>query len=57
MYFRVLRVRGIVGVLRLLRDQRWVELLVAVDIARIDVLGLLAIGSLLYFYWFTVSLS
>ena len=45
-YLRVLRMRRVVRILSLLRDQCWVELLVAIDIARVNVLRWLAISSL-----------
>ena len=51
----VVRVRRVVRILRLLCNQCWVELLVAVNVARIDVLGRLAIRSLQYIQSFTIK--
>lgn len=45
-HLRVLRMSWVAGVLCLLCDQSWVELLVAVDVASIDVLRWLTILSL-----------
>ena len=45
-YLRVLRMRRVVRILCLLCDQSWVELLVAVNVSRVDVLRWLAAGLL-----------
>lgn len=44
-YLWILRMRRVVGILRLLCDQGGIKLLIAVYVARIDVLGGLAVWS------------
>lgn len=56
-YLRVLRMRRVVRILRLLRYQCWVELLVSVDVARVDVLSWLAVGSLSHSQYSAIGLN